>query len=443
MYGVPARTMTVAAVAVLALLVGLSVVAVPSVSDPVGGPTDTRPDSGADAMQVDGVTGDGVRVAVLDPTGFDADDAAYADSVAETRSFGSGSTPNAGDGHGTRSVREVAAVAPNASLYLAEFDGEAGYGRAMAWAVRQDVDVVVVPAAFHGTPGGGQSLVANVTERAIARDVVVVAAAGNTARGTYRGTYDRVRNGALVVEGGVRNYLRGDGDVVRAWVSWDGSGLGASYALELYRVTPDGPRLVARSVPYEGDRSPNARLNVRVESGTHFLVVRGPDSPTGATVRVTSSTHALQHVTVRGSLVSPADAEGAIAVGAWNQRLGRLAAYSASGPTTDGRRGVDVVAPARATDGFRGTSVAAARAGGVAALVRAVDPNATPESVERYLEATARDVGPAGPDVRTGGGRLRPERAVAAAIDDTANATTSGRSIAERYQRSGTTQARV
>jgi len=434
MSGVPVRTVLVATVAVLALVGGLVVVAVPTVSDTADDPTDPRGTPAADAMRVDGVTGggrvdgvtgEGVRVAVLDPTGFDADDPAYADSVASARSFGSGATlgPNAADEHGTQSAREVASVAPDATLYLAEFDGEAGYGRAMAWAVRRDVDVVVVPAAFHGTPGDGQSLVANVTERAIARDVVVVAAAGNTARGTYRATYDRVRNGSLVVEDGVRNYLRGDGDVVRAWVSWDAPGLGASYALELYRATPDGPRLVARSVPYERDRLPNARLNVRVEQGTHFLVVRGPDRPTGSTVTVRSSTHALQHVTVRGSIVAPATAEGTIAVGAWDQRRGRLAAYSSSGPTTDGRRGLDVVAPARATDGFRGTSVAAARAGGVAALVRAVHPNATPAAVERYLEATARDVGAAGPDVRTGGGLLRPERALAAALDDATNAT--------------------
>jgi hypothetical protein len=386
MSGVPARTLLVAAVAVVALLGGLAVVAVPGGSATVDDQPEPSGTPGADGMQVDGVTGEGVRVAVLDPTGFDTDHPAYADSIADARSFGSGGTvgPNAADDHGTRSAREVASVAPDATLYLAEFDGEAGYGRAMAWAVRRDVDVVVVPAAFHGTSGGGQSLVANVTERAIARDVV------------------------------------------RAWVSWEASRLGASYALELYRSTPDGPRLVARSVPYEGDRSPNARLNVRVEPGTHFLVVRGPDRPTGATVSVRSSTHALQHVTVRGSIVAPATAEGVIAVGAWNDRLGRLAAYSSSGPTLDGRRGLDVVAPAAASDGFRGTSVAAARAGGVAALLRAVHPNATPASVERYLEATARDVGPAGPDVRTGGGLLRPERAVAAALDDAGNATGTG-----------------
>ena len=148
---------------------------------------------------------------------------------------------------------------------------------------------------------------------------------------------------------------------------------------------------------------------------------------------MSSATNALQHATVRGSLVAPATAEGVVGVGAWNPVQGRLAAYSSSGPTQDGRQGLDVVATARADDGFRGSSVAAARAGGVAALVRAVRPNATPAAVESYLEATARDVGVEGVDARTGGGLLRPERAVAAALAAARNATPA----------SGTTSASV
>lgn len=425
MSSVSARTVLTVSVVVLALVASLVTVAIPTGDRAAAEPATAPPDDDVVAVHADGVTGDGVDVAVLDPTGFDTDAAAYADDVVAARAFGSGTTvgPNAGDVHGTRSARQVAAVAPNASLHLAGFDGETGYGRAMAWAVRRDVDVVVVPAAFHGKPGTGESVVENVTSRAVARGVVVVAAAGNTARGTYRATYDRVRNGALVVEDGVRNYLRGDDRVVRAWLSWTDAGRGESYALELYRVTETGPRLVARSAPYEADREPNARLNVRVEPGTHYVVVRGPDRPTGATVRVTSATNALQHATVRGSLVAPATADGVLAVGAWNPVQGRLAAYSSSGPTLAGHEGVDVVATARAEDGFRGSSVAAARAGGVAALVRAVRPNATPAVVESYLEGTARDVGVQGVDARTGGGLLRPERAVAAALADARNAT--------------------
>jgi len=415
------RTTVVVAVVVFALLGGLAAVAVPDVDGTANASVDG---AAVDGVHASGVTGEGVDVAVLDPTGFDTDDDRYADDLAAARAFGPSARvgPGVGESHGTRAAREVSDVAPDADLYLASFDGDDGYGRAMAWAVREGADVVVVPAAFHGKRGDGRSTVEAVTERVAARDVVVVAAAGNVARGHWQGVHGEVDRGALVVDGSARNYLRGDGDVVRAWLSWERAYADAEFALELYRVTDDGPRLVARSVPYEGDDVPNERLNVRVEGGTHFLLVRGPRRPTGADLTVTTDTHRLQHVTVNGSIVAPATAEGVLATGAWNPSKGRLAAYSASGPTADGRRGIDVVAPARAADGFRGSSVAAARTGGLAALVRAARPNASTAAVRGYVQRTARDVGPEGADVRTGYGRVRSPVAVAGV----ATTTTAG-----------------
>lgn len=425
----PRRLGSVLAVSLLvfALLASLAYVAAPTAApgeNATPGPGDDRDSPGriGDAT----LTGENVSVAILDPTGFDTDDDAYADQVAAARAFGTGLAvgPDAGDRHGTRSARRLASVAPNADLYLAGFSGESGYGRAMAWAVRADVDVVVVPASFQGKRGDGNSTIENVTERAVAHGVVVVAAAGNTARGHWTGRYDRVTEGALLVgEDTARNYLRGDGRVVRAWLTWDREHADESYTLELYRVTPDGPRLVARSVPYAADGDPNARLNVRVEADTHFLVVRGPDRPTGAEISVTTDSHRLQYVSVRGSLVAPATAEGVLAVGAWDADRERVASYSASGPTVDGRTGVDLIAPATAPNGFEGTSVAAAHAGGVAALVLEARPNATPATVERVLERATRDVGASGLDPRSGHGRLVPSRAVDVALANASNAT--------------------
>jgi hypothetical protein len=415
------------AVLVFALLASLAYVAAPT-GTPAGNATPGTTDApnATPGLANATLTGANVSVAILDPTGFDTDDPAYADQVAAARAFGTGLDvgPDAGDRHGTRSARRLASVAPDADLYLAGFTGEAGYGRAMAWAVRADVDVVVVPASFQGKVGDGNSTVENVTERAVAHGVVVVAAAGNTARSHWTGRYDRVTDGALeVANGTARNYLRGGGDVVRAWLTWDREHADEAYALELYRVTPDGPRLVARSVPYEADGDPNARLNVRVEAETHFLVVRGPDRPTGAEISVTTDSHRLQYVSVRGSLVAPATAEGVLSVGAWDAGSGRIATYSASGPTADGRLGVDVLAPATAPNGFEGTSVAAAHAGGVAALVLEARPNATPAIVERVLERATRDVGAPGPGPRSGHGRLVPSRAVDVALANASNAT--------------------
>jgi subtilisin family serine protease len=79
-----------------------------------------------------------------------------------------------------------------------------------------------------------------------------------------------------------------------------------------------------------------------------------------------------------------------------------------------GDLGVDVVAPPRPwiADGRPGTSAAAARVAGVAALLRAADPELEPSAVTRTLRASAADVGRAGPDVVSGHGRLAPLAAV-------------------------------
>ena len=70
-------------------------------------------------------------------------------------------------------------------------------------------------------------------------------------------------------------------------------------------------------------------------------------------------------------------------------------------------------------DGYIGTSMAAPHVSAVAALVIAtglLGPNPTPAAVERRLQLTARDLGPAGKDPHYGWGRLDAARATDPAI---------------------------
>lgn len=82
--------------------------------------------------------------------------------------------------------------------------------------------------------------------------------------------------------------------------------------------------------------------------------------------------------------------------------------YSGRGPTPTGGVGVDVVAPPHpwVADGRAGTSAAAARVAGVAALLRSVDRTLTPAEVTRVLRRSAGDVGRPGRDLASGWGRL-------------------------------------
>jgi len=121
--------------------------------------------------------------------------------------------------------------------------------------------------------------------------------------------------------------------------------------------------------------------------------------------------------TTAGSVPSPADARGAIAVGAVDWRGDRLRRYSSQGPSPDGRLKPDLVAPTdtsllgpNGVRGVGGTSNAAPNAAGAAAILMAAERVAgrpgDAASVLASLQATAFDWATRS-DPRFGWGRVR------------------------------------
>ncbi|WP_226012248.1 S8 family serine peptidase [Halomicrobium salinisoli] len=412
------------AVAVLTAAIGLLAASVPPVEvDDRGaaGERVTDPVDRLSSVHDAGVTGENVSVGVVDVTGFDTGHDALAARTVESRSFGRGGVGNAGrNAHGTAAASLVAGVAPDADLYLANFDGVDGYERALEWLVERDVDVVVAPVSFYGTQGDGKSDPARAAAAAGDRGTLVVASAGNLARGHWRGPYDDASDGKLRFAGGTRNYLANGSRDLRLWLSWERSAADEDYTAELYWTNGSATRLVARSRPRDGTDEPSERLSVRLVGGSYFVVVRGPDRPTGTELRLVSPTHELQYRERAGSVVAPATAERVLSVGAYDTRNDRPEPFSSRGPTADGRTGVDVVAPGRlrAADrpsGFVGSSAAAPYVAGAAALALDADPDRSPAAVRAVLRNSTTDVGAPGVDHATGHGLVRPRRAVALA----------------------------
>ena len=121
---------------------------------------------------------------------------------------------------------------------------------------------------------------------------------------------------------------------------------------------------------------------------------------------------------MEGSVPTPGDAAGAVAVGAVDWRGDRFKAYSSQGPTADGRLKPDIVAPTdtrlMGPNGLRsigGTSIAAPNAAGVAAVILAAARRAgqapSAAEVRGQLSALALDLGAPGPDDVFGAGRVR------------------------------------
>jgi len=286
------------------------------------------------------------------------------------------------------------------------------------------VDVIVAPVSFYGRPGDGTSTVARLGAWARRQGVVFVAPTGNLARSHWAGRYDDPDDGRLRFGDTTRNYVAGRGSETRIWLGWDRGHANETYVAELYRTDDGESSLVARSEPFPGDGVPNARINARLQGGTYYVVVRGPDNATGARIRLSSPTHRFQRTRPGGSVAAPATGRGVVGVGAYDPAAGRVEPFSSRGPTADDRLGVDVVAPARHEiagydEPLVGSSAAAPYVGGLAALALDADPDRSPREIELRLERTADDVGPAGTDPVAGNGLVVPGRAV----DAPANAT--------------------
>jgi hypothetical protein len=399
---------------------GVFLVHIPTTATESGAsPSPAEPPAGYAAVHDAGVTGTNVTIGVVEATGFDIDDPAYADSVVAARAFGTGKTLT-NDGrneHGTAVAATLAAVAPGSDLYLTTFADESDYRSALAWLADRDIDIVVVPTSFYGKPGDGTGRNAQATAD-LARDTVVVTASGNLGRSYWAGRY-RPENGSMLVRDqatGEPVTLEVSGDQTRLWLSW--AALDERYRL---RIEQNGTT-IASSNSYPDDDVPNERLSRQLPSGTYSLRVDGPTAVTGTRLRLEALSGALNGGHKNGSIVAPATARGVVVVSAFDQSTGTVAPYSSNGPTADGRPGVDVVGPAAppvATgQNVTGTSYAAAYVAGVSALVLSAHPDASPTMVERTLERTAYDLGRPSWGTASGHGLVTPRRAVAAARGD-------------------------
>jgi subtilisin family serine protease len=385
----------------------------------------------ADAVQAAGVSGDGVRVGVVD-LGFDPSAPEIRDNVVASRSFRATQPAPDHRTHGTAVSELVVDTAPNASLYLATVDTDVEFAAAVSWLRGNDVDVVTASVNWVNQPYDGTGFVSQVADEAVADGVVWTNSAGNYARRHWEGRYRNADDDqwAEFGPGDERNYLNdgrplsGRVGVSLSWNDWPQSD--DDYDLFLYRdVPPYGARsqgedvLVARSTRAQtGFQRPTESVGPTVDRGVYYVTVSNYDADGSHVLELYTRDAAgsLEHETPESSLAAPATARDVVAVGAFDWVDGRVEPFSSRGPTNDGRRGVDVVGPDRVSTSryasFAGTSAAAPHVAGVSALVRERKPGATPDQVKRRLQRGATDVGPVGPDPTSGYGRLNATRAV-------------------------------
>ncbi|HXV97626.1 MAG TPA: S8 family serine peptidase, partial [Anaerolineae bacterium] len=357
----------------------------------------------ANKWQEQGITGQGIKVGVLD-LGFGGYEELLGQELPENVTVETfGDTFNFDrEVHGTACAEIVHEMAPDAELYLAYYDGsDVAMGLAVEWLISQEVDIISNSTGSNGlTPMDGTGFIADVVNQAHDAGIFWVNAAGNEADVHWRGVFND-SNGDMVHEffpdTQVLPFIPfGPGVETQIILSWDDwQNVDQDYDLAL--LDKEGNLLAQSEEPQEGQlgQLPAEGFLYEFEDNEIYLLsIQNYDNRARGDATFDLFVHGgvihPDYVVPERSLSSPSDAQGAFAVGAVNWADDVLEPYSSQGPTADGRIKPDLSAPSVVDsasykpEAFDGTSAAAPHVAGAAALLLQVFSDASPDEIATF-----------------------------------------------------------
>jgi hypothetical protein len=395
----------------------------------------------AAAWHAAGITGNGIKVGIIDSFNSSAYDAAVdageipAASGTFCRVNGSdcSSTMFTGDRHGVAVAEAVADMAPGAKIYMASAVSATDTQAALNYFSSQGVDVVTrSQTGRYDGPGDGTGPIAGVIgSSAVGQGMFYLNSAGNSAgRNGSLGTYwrggwvDTDDDGYIEFAPGDElmsfdcSYING-----LRWNDWgEGSGT-TDYDFYLFNSTPTQ---IASGEDAQGAGGCTAEPIEHINSyscpagGVAYMAIKlyAPGSGTaGDVLEIMTNGAEVEHPQNPFSASGPMadlNSSGAVAVGAVDPALGTtIASYSSEGPTNDLRIKPDLSAAAcvkslsYSPSCFNGTSSATPVTAGAAALVLSSGAANSPQSLKTYLLNATIDRGVTGADNVYGRGELR------------------------------------
>jgi len=373
-------------------LSGVAFIRPPYTPYPLGTPSEGTAAIGADAYHAGGITGSGVKVAVID-LGFAGLSQAQARgdlpySVVENDLTGTGLT--SGISHGTAVAEIIHDIAPNAQLYLIKIADEVDLDQAVTYCLNNGIDIINHSLGWYNTNFyDGTGVVADIAQRAMTGGILWVNAAGNEAQSHWEGPFvDQNSDGWL--DQSITLYATSGSKIVLylTWNEWPYAS--TDYDLYLYDPTDN---LIASSTKYQtGTEEPTESVQVTVtQSGIYTVKISGSGSQR---LELYNLYQTIAPAIASSSILAPANASGVIAVGAIDHShytTGPQQPYSSQGPTNDGRPKPDLCAPDNVTTGtvpyttFPGTSGSAPHVSGAAALLLSYEPTLSGHALRARL----------------------------------------------------------
>ena len=365
----------------------------------------------ADLVQFAGITGEGIKAAVLD-LAF-TDNKKITDNVVQVKSFrqGIGYLPIQGNegeaSHGTAVAEIIADVAPDVELYLYSMETDIEFISAVDEAISQEVDVIAMSAGWPNFPTDGSSHITQKIEEAVENGIVFVVPSGNFANKHWEGNFVDANSNNW------HDYTESDEGLsipitkeriaeekpIVSYLMWD-VGMGDVADFEMVLVDPLG-QIVDYSANEQKTKSdtPFEYIHhIPDTEGTYSIGVlyAGDISDISkrpkASLEIFSVNDEMEHPVTLSSVSVPADAEGAIVVGAVNHLDGTLEPFSSQGPTNNGKLAPHVVGPDGVTTlalgdkPFFGTSATTPYVAGIAALILQSNPDMSPEQVLNEIQ---------------------------------------------------------
>lgn len=364
-----------------------------------------------------GYKGGGTRVAVID-IGFNN----------LTRSIARGEMPRnifirnytdaqfeSGRNHGTAVAEIVHDMAPEAQLYLIRIADEVDLENAGNYCRKHNIHIINHSWIWFNTNfTDGTGLICQIADEARADGILWVNAAGNFALTHYQGFFNDTRGDDWhEFHGGdeTNTIQHGGGglNVYLTWNSWPTTD--QDYDLYVYDSTS---HLVGFSTNRQtGTQEPTERVSFsHLDAGTYHIMIKKYSGTGDQELKLNANV--LEYQSAEHSVVSPADATGAMAVGyidIENWQTGPQGSRSSQGPSNDGRMKPDIMGPAKVSSFTWGignsTSTSTPHVSGAAALILSRYAVSTVDQLRSDMEGWAVDMGASGNDNIYGSGRLR------------------------------------